>query len=776
MTTFRMLCVGFLAIAAVALVGTFSLAEDSVTLPVDGESAGPKVTGFLTADGRIDLAALRASGYEGGLNLDGAEINIDPRTGEPIVGSGPVSSVAAAPNPSDIYWEDNGLYPPGVAGDVNALAVYHGKLIVAGQFWSAGALITRNIVAWDGTNWLPLGSPQGANSRVMAMTILDDKLIVGGWFRTVGGDSMQALAMWNDTSWSAVGPPVWNNVEALAVYDNHLVAAGMATIDGGRQSVALWDGTKWKDLGTNMSGGVRALAVEGNKLYAGGFFFIPGDVPARNVAVWDGTSWSYAAGMNFGYVSSLTERGGYLTAGHWNGISQWDGAQWKALRGNPNLQNSGTVVAIADYNGDLYAGGSLGKINDQVYARGLIKWDGLKWNPVSEGPGTSAPITQLAIYDGKVVAAGAFVRAGGVQVNKIATWDGATWSPLGQGVEGQIQSLAVYGDKLIVGGLYALNDAPATRNIAAWDGSAWSPMGTGVDGDHPSVTSLTVYQGKLIAGGYFTQAGGVPANRVASWDGSSWSALGTGMDNWVWALEVWNDQLVAGGLFTSAGGVPARHVAVWNGSSWSPMDVGTELPVRTMINYEGKLLVGVSDFIYLPGPPYFLAPYDILSWDGIAWAPFGGSGPTSDMTLYNGTLVAVGTFGVRAFEKGQGWTQLGSGVDYWAGAAVVYNDRLVIGGGFSYAGNKTATFLATWNGPIDCCLGNRGNIDCDPGNAVDISDLSALIDQLFINLSAPCCAKSSNVDASLDGNTDISDLSALIDHLFINFTPLQACN
>jgi hypothetical protein len=41
-----------------------------------------------------------------------------------------------------------------------------------------------------------------------------------------------------------------------------------------------------------------------------------------------------------------------------------------------------------------------------------------------------------AVYDGDLIAAGAFTEAGGVPVNRIARWDGTDWSPLGSGIDG----------------------------------------------------------------------------------------------------------------------------------------------------------------------------------------------------------------------------------------------------------------------------------------------------------------------------------------------------
>lgn len=72
-----------------------------------------------------------------------------------------------------------------------------------------------------------------------------------------------------------------------------------------------------------------------------------------------------------------------------------------------------------------------------------------------------------------------------------------------------------------------------------------------------------------------------------------------------------------------------------------------------------------------------------------------------------------------------------------------------------------------------CCVGLTGNIDCDPGNNVDISDLSALIDNLYISFTPLCCTAEANCDG-LTG-VDIADLSALIDFLYISFTPLAPC-
>ncbi|MEW6050294.1 MAG: hypothetical protein AB1644_04430 [Candidatus Zixiibacteriota bacterium] len=64
-----------------------------------------------------------------------------------------------------------------------------------------------------------------------------------------------------------------------------------------------------------------------------------------------------------------------------------------------------------------------------------------------------------------------------------------------------------------------------------------------------------------------------------------------------------------------------------------------------------------------------------------------------------------------------------------------------------------------------CCHGIRGNVDYDFGDVVDISDLTYLVDWLFLVCSAilPCREEA---DINGDAVLDISDLAVLVDCLF----------
>jgi hypothetical protein len=70
----------------------------------------------------------------------------------------------------------------------------------------------------------------------------------------------------------------------------------------------------------------------------------------------------------------------------------------------------------------------------------------------------------------------------------------------------------------------------------------------------------------------------------------------------------------------------------------------------------------------------------------------------------------------------------------------------------------------------DCGNKTSGNVDCDPADAVDISDLTRMIDFLFISQQPLCCPIEANVDGA--AGVDMSDLTRMIDHLYLSFAPL----
>jgi hypothetical protein len=157
-------------------------------------------------------------------------------------------------------------------------------------------------------------------------------------------------------------------------------------------------------------------------------------------------------------------------------------------------------------------------------------------------------------------------------VNRVARWDGTTWSPLGSGLGGSVKALAVLPNGYLAAG-GALGGA---SNVARWDGTSWSPLGT-MTGFVYALAAMP--NGDIVASGELTQASGSAVQAIARWNGVTWSPLGAGLTYpggpAVTGLRVLpNGDLVACGRFDHAGGTPAHGIARWNGAAWSPLASG----------------------------------------------------------------------------------------------------------------------------------------------------------------------------------------------------------
>jgi hypothetical protein len=317
--------------------------------------------------------------------------------------------------------------------------------------------------------------------------------------------------------------------------------------------------------------------------------------------------------------------------------------QWSSVSGG----TSSSVFAFATFDDGtgpaLYVGG-LFTMAGNVPANYIARWGGSQWSAL--GSGTNGPsVTSLTVFDDgngpALYAGGIFTTAGGVPANGIAKWNGSQWSPVGDGVTaGSIIKLTVFDDgngpALYAGGEFSTAGGVPASNIAKWDGTQWSPLGEGVGGDvyEPGVIALTVFDDgngpALYAGGEFATAGGVPANNIAKWDGAQWSALGSGMSYDVEALTTFDDgsgpALYAGGAFATAGDAPANNIAKWSGAQWSPVGSGLGTPgyqVTSLTVFDD----GMGRALYAGG--YFrnageLPVNNIAKWDGLQWSPLGG--------------------------------------------------------------------------------------------------------------------------------------------------------
>ena len=73
-----------------------------------------------------------------------------------------------------------------------------------------------------------------------------------------------------------------------------------------------------------------------------------------------------------------------------------------------------------------------------------------------------------------------------------------------------------------------------------------------------------------------------------------------------------------------------------------------------------------------------------------------------------------------------------------------------------------------------CCTGTVGNVNCSEEEQPDITDITRLIDFLYLSHAELCCLEEADANSS-GGEPDIADITALISHLYISHDPLGEC-
>ncbi|MEQ1891557.1 MAG: carboxypeptidase-like regulatory domain-containing protein [Planctomycetota bacterium] len=589
---------------------------------------------------------------------------------------------------------------PGLVGTARCLETFNGQLYVGGDLSAHGVPGGDNVARWTGTSWAALAT--GLDDQVQDLAVFDDGLGQGPALYAVG-DFTGRVARWNGTTWSFLGTGVVGQVHAVVAAQvggvTSLYVGGSFTSIGGisASGVARWNGTSWSPLGSGITG------TEVNTLLAG----------------MQGTQPVLFAGGDF------TEAGG-STAGD---LAVWNGSVWAPLGSGSN----GVVRALAqEAGGAVVAGGLFSEMSGRG-ASSLARWDGASWSGF--GAGFNGSILALLMHDDgsgpAMFACGEFTSVAGISARRIAKYDGTSWSPLGSGLNNWANCMTVFDDglgggpALYVGGNFTDAGGVSANRIAKWDGASWSPLGTGM-GVH--LHQLEVFDPgtgpELYACGDFTSAGGVPANFIAKWNGANWSALGSGLGFIALSLEVYDagagPRLYVGGIFNAAGGLPADHFARWNGSSWStPAVGGLNDQVYDLLSAdigEGPKLYAVGMFTQAGGSP----AKRIASWNGSSWSSLGaglndwaftlgmfddGSGPA---LFASGQFTATGSgdtpLGNVGKWDGTSWSALGQGLVGASdvGGMVAFDDgsgsgpSFYISGDFEYSVETADSYLARW--------------------------------------------------------------------------------
>lgn len=323
----------------------------------------------------------------------------------------------------------------------------------------------------------------------------------------------------------------------------------------------------------------------------------------------------------------------------------------------------------------------------------------MDWNSLPEE--VNSFVSSLNVYDGKLVATGHFTQAGTTSANRIAAWDGTTWTSFGDGLTGSsnpftIDVLAIDSLLYVIGNFDSAGTVPA-KDIAMWDGSTWHSLGAG---SNAAIYSITQYKGEIYVGGGFDTIGGIAANHIAKWDGAAWHPLETGIQgNNINDLFVYEDELYAVGVFDSADGIPCGFIARWDSTSWQPVDTGLDHPNAALTEWNGNLIIGSE--LQLIGTDLYRVMHQ---WDGSTISVFNQQQmfPARKFTTFNGELYCSGGIGAPgapyqsmvAVWEDTAWATVGTGVNYYIEGLCVYNGELYCGGYFNYLDGGYHNYIA----------------------------------------------------------------------------------
>ncbi len=277
---------------------------------------------------------------------------------------------------------------------VSSLAMFQGKLYVAGNFDKTGKYWCKNLGRWSGSNWDTVNF--NPNSTVMDLKIYNNELYVIGDFTTIGGISANGIAKYDGTNWASLSHP-YGCINGFAMFKNTFYISSAVTAASSCANLSYYNGTNWVPwvgVSGDVNKGVNGIAVIDTMMYVYGRFDGIAGTSSKGIAGFNGTKWfGIGAGLsnsNWETIYDITKVGNDVyISGHFNTIeSMSTGTITPEFQMYTNLIkfNNDTMCSISPpfaydihglvgYNNDLYAYGSFMKIgNDSVW--GFVKWQG----------------------------------------------------------------------------------------------------------------------------------------------------------------------------------------------------------------------------------------------------------------------------------------------------------------------------------------------------------------------------------------------------------------
>lgn len=476
---------------------------------------------------------------------------------------------------------------------VYALARDDGALYAGGAF--GDFMEASGVAVWEGGAWSIVGGGLAQYQTRGVVTDLvahDGVLEATGCFNSAGGldGDEGAIAA---RSFARYDGAAWQSLDDGAL---GAVSPWFAPLACGDEALtAVWDVPH------------QALAAAPGQLFAGGTFAGAGGVASQSLIAHDGATWSVVGAADLGVAGSLdriaaggatcelygvgafSHVGGVRAAGR---VVHFDGTSWTALGDSLPVDAWCPAIDVST-EGEVAvgcmvfppAGDAIGVIlqregdemvKTEVPGLGpvmVVKWspEGTLWVGGGGAAGFLARIdgTEVTVVESEldgpvqaidvasdtdVVIAGPFQAVAGVAARRIARWNGATWSPLADGLPGAPTALTRDG-ALVYASTY--DEGQGAYLLGLFDGNEWRELATAESGvtkqDIFNFNALTVVDGAIVAGGAIELDDGTGRGVVVYRDGA-FRALNGGVSAiTVGGLAVTNDALWVAGAITAAG-------------------------------------------------------------------------------------------------------------------------------------------------------------------------------------------------------------------------------
>lgn len=243
------------------------------------------------------------------------------------------------------------------------------RLLLGGAFNTLQGVAAPQVAAYDGQQVSALGD--GVAGEIKAMAVFQGQVVLGGAF---AGDNNLAWLDGNSWTYSQIAPGA---VHALQVYGDYLYAGGTFTEDqvplntpGALHFFAKYDGQQWTRAGY-FRGPVYALAAHQGDLTVGGDLLPDAGVPYYVARSFDSTDFYPASTSQDRLdapVKALTSDGTFLYAagdafddegGPLFGLARLGNSGWQYLLNHQNegLQPNATFRSLATYRGAVIVGG-----------------------------------------------------------------------------------------------------------------------------------------------------------------------------------------------------------------------------------------------------------------------------------------------------------------------------------------------------------------------------------------------------------------------------------